>query len=160
MAATPARPLPELDVDVCLNWQARLACTNTPALARAMEDPSPESQPPGSQINPLLRQKMLSRAATFEGSNAPLSRRRSSMLSDTSDTRHSFRSSTDSLRTAGRHELASLDEPTHWISSPVLFAVLPAIGGLLYQNGGPILTDVLTLALASWFLHWCVRFPW
>jgi hypothetical protein len=122
-----------------------------------MDGAPPESQPPGSHISPLLRQKMLSRAATFEGANSPP--RRSSLLSDISDTRHSFRSSTDNLRTAGTHELA-LDEPTHWISSPVLFAVLPAIGGLLYQNGGPILTDVLTLALASWFLHWCVRFPW
>jgi hypothetical protein len=108
---------------------------------------------------------MLSRAATFaDGANSTsssLSRRRSSLLSDTSDTRHSFRSSTDNLlRTSSKHELASSDEPTHWISSPVLFAVLPAIGGLVYQNGGPILTDVLTLALASWFLHWCVRFPW
>ena len=135
-----------------------------------MDDASPESQPPapapapGPQINPLLRQKMLSRAATFaEGANSPspaLSRRRSSLLSDTSDTRHSCRSTDNLLRKTGKHELASLDDPTHWISSPVLFAVLPAIGGLVYQNGGPILTDVLTLALASWFLHWCVRFPW
>jgi hypothetical protein len=130
-----------------------------------MDGASPEGPPPGSQISPMLRQKMLSRAATFaDGANSTsssLSRRRSSLLSDTSDTRQSLRSSTDNLlRTSGKHELASSDEPTHWISSPVLFAVLPAIGGLVYQNGGPILTDVLTLALASWFLHWCVRFPW
>lgn len=85
------------------------------------------------------------------------------MLSNYSDTRHSFRSSTDDLRHRGNNDMdkfTSSDEPTHWNSAPVVFAVLPAVSGLLYQGGGPILTDLLTLLLAGWFLNWCVRSPW
>jgi hypothetical protein len=130
-----------------------------------MEGAPAESLASDPQIPSQLRQRMLSRASTFaEGAQhsptRPL-RRRSSLLSDLSDTRHSFRSSTDSLsRNNGVDQLTSVEEGTHWISSPVLFAVLPAIGGLIYQDGGAILTDILTLALASWFLHWCCTFPW
>ena len=55
---------------------------------------------------------------------------------------------------------ASPDEPTHWISIPVLAAIVPAVVGLTFENGATIATDILMLALASWFLHWCVRVPW
>ncbi|KAF2128355.1 hypothetical protein P153DRAFT_386478 [Dothidotthia symphoricarpi CBS 119687] len=120
-----------------------------------------------SDISPLLRQRMLNRPATFaEGvqhSPSAPSARRSSLLSNFSDTRHSFRSSTEDLKFRGNNDMdkfTSSDEPTHWSSAPVVFAVLPAVGGLLYQGGGPILTDLLTLLLAGWFLNWCVRSPW
>ncbi|KAF2630215.1 hypothetical protein BU25DRAFT_335654 [Macroventuria anomochaeta] len=118
------------------------------------------------QIPSQLRQRMLNRAATFaEGAQPsptrPL-RRRSSLLSDLSDTRHSARSSTDNLlrNTDAYDKVASLEEGNHWLSSPVIFAIVPAVGGLLYQNGAAVLTDIFTLGLASWFLHWCCTFPW
>lgn len=117
------------------------------------------------QIPSQLRQRMLNRAATFaEGVQSSPSRplrRRSSLLSDLSDTRHSVRSSTDNLlKNNDMNKLTPMQESTHWLSSPVVFAVFPAVAGLLYQNGAAVLTDIFTLGLASWFLHWCCTFPW
>ena len=107
------------------------------------------------QIPSQLRQRMLNRAATFaEGAQSsptrPL-RRRSSVLSDLSDTRHSTRSSTDNLlKTPDAFDNAgTLEDAHHWLSSPVIFAVFPAVAGLLYQNGAAFLTDLFTLALAA-----------
>jgi hypothetical protein len=118
------------------------------------------------QIPSQLRQRMLNRAATFaEGAQPsparPL-RRRSSLLSDLSDSRPSFRSSTDNLlrNTDAQDKLVSVQDGAQWLSSPVIFAVFPAVAGLLYQNGAAVLTDMFTLGLASWFLHWCCTFPW
>ncbi len=133
-----------------------------------MESALAESHATGSQVHPALRQRMLNRAATFaEGVQPPKqfpARRRSSMLSDFSDTRRSLHSSTENLlKSDGRSEtnnLASSDEPTHWISIPIVAAIVPAVVGLTYENGAAVATDVLLLALASWFLHWCVRVPW
>ncbi|ORY09893.1 hypothetical protein BCR34DRAFT_486591 [Clohesyomyces aquaticus] len=127
---------------------------------------TPESLAAASQIHPLLRERMLKRAATFsEGAHPtpPLPHRRSSVLSDYSDTRHSFRSSTENLARPGlanMDTLTSSDEPSAWHSIPLAFAILPAVGGLLFQNGGSVVTDVLLLALGSMFLNWCVRSPW
>lgn len=119
---------------------------------------APESPATSSQISPLLRQRMLNRAATFsEGaqSSRPLDRRRSSTLSDLSDTRQSFtRPVKDS------DALQSLDEPTFWYSAPLAFAILPAVGGLFFQNGNGFVTDILLLVLGAMFLNWCVRAPW
>ncbi|KAF1933355.1 uncharacterized protein M421DRAFT_52347 [Didymella exigua CBS 183.55] len=119
-----------------------------------------------AQIPSQLRQRMLSRAATFAEGTQPsptrLLRRRSSVLSDLSDTRHSTRSSTDNLlrNTDAFDKVTSLEEGPHWLSSPVIFAIFPAVAGLLYQNGAAVLTDFFTLALAAWLLHWCCTWPW
>ncbi|KAF2474200.1 uncharacterized protein BDR25DRAFT_119942 [Lindgomyces ingoldianus] len=125
----------------------------------------PEGLATSSQIHPLLRQRMLNRAPTFsEGAHSiPPLRRRSSVLSEYSDTRHSFRSSTDNLLRPGGHNmdtLTSSDEPSVWHSVPLAFAILPAVGGLLFQNGSSVVTDILLLAFGSMFLNWCVRAPW
>jgi hypothetical protein len=110
---------------------------------------------------------MLNRAATFsEGAHQPippLPRRRNSTLSEYSDTRHSSRSSTDNLLRASGTDMDPLttsNEVSVWHSAPLAFAILPAVGGLFFQNGGSIVTDMLLLALASMFLNWCVRSPW
>ncbi|RII09997.1 hypothetical protein CUC08_Gglean005987 [Alternaria sp. MG1] len=124
----------------------------------------------GQGIHPQLRQRMLNRAATFaEGARpstpptAP-SRRRSSLVSDLSDSRYSLRSSSDSLlRTSGRNDMdkhATSDEPSRWLALPVVAAVVPAIIGLTVDNGADVATDVLILVLAGWFLHWSVKVPW
>jgi len=57
-------------------------------------------------------------------------------------------------------KLLSLEAPSHWHSAPLVFAILPAIGGLLFQNGSAVVTDILLLGLGSMFLNWCVRSPW
>ncbi|KAF2847308.1 hypothetical protein T440DRAFT_521073 [Plenodomus tracheiphilus IPT5] len=135
-----------------------------------MEGVQPESHAAGSpQIHPQLRQRMLNRAATFAdgaGSSSPprLSQRRSSLLSNYSDTRFSYQSSSDNLlRASGKIDMArpkSTDEPTYWISVPVVAAIVPAIVGLTYENGAAIATDLLILGMAAWWLHWCVSVPW
>lgn len=131
-----------------------------------MAEAPAESQSTGSQIPPLLRQRMLNRAATFtEGAHRPgSSRRRSSLLSDGSDTRHSFRSSSDNLlRPTGSNDMEKLtktDEPSLWHSLPLAVAIFPALAGLLFQNGGAVVTDILLLGFASMFLNWCLRTPW
>jgi hypothetical protein len=119
-----------------------------------------EGHTSGSQIPPLLREKMLSRAATFsEGSlpPKPLSRRRSSILSESSDA-----SRFPAPRPIGNdmNVLTDSDEPSVWLSAPLAFAILPALGGLLFQNGGAYVTDALLLVLGATFLNWCVRAPW
>ncbi|CAI6333389.1 unnamed protein product [Periconia digitata] len=115
----------------------------------------------GSDIHPALRQRMLNRAATFTdtaGRSSPLPRRRSSVYSDT---RHPLRSSTDSLlRPNDTERLTKNDEPSFWHSAPLAFAIVPAFAGLLFQNGGAVVTDILLLAFGSMFLNWCLRSPW
>ena len=51
-------------------------------------------------------------------------------------------------------------QPSHWHSAPLALALLPAFGGLLFHNGGAVLTDVSLLGLAAVFLNWSVRVPW
>lgn len=121
-------------------------------------------------VHPQLRQRMLNRAATIAESGQPstsptaVSRRRSSLVSNLSDTRYSLASSTDNLlKASGRNEMdsqASLDEPSRWIALPVFAAVVPAIIGLTVENGAAIATDIFVLVLAGWFLHWSVKVPW
>lgn len=123
------------------------------------------AEAPAEQIHPLLRQRMLNRAATFsEGASSSPSRRRGSILSQYSDTRHSFRSSTDDLpQFSGKNDMERLtttDEVSLWHSAPLAFAIVPAFAGLLFQNGGAIVTDILLLGFGALFLNWCVRTPW
>ena len=90
--------------------------------------------------------------------------RRSSMLSDFSldDAQHTIRSSTDSILLP-RPSLEApehVEEPSHWHSAPLAFAILPAVAGLVFKNGNAFTTDVLLLGLAAIFLNWSVRLPW
>ena len=132
-----------------------------------MDGAPPEGTAAEPQIPPQLRQRMLSRAATFaEGAQSPsarpLRRRRSSVLSDLSDSRYSTRSSTDNLlRNADAFDKGTaLEGGMHWLSSPVLLAILPAVGGLLYEDGARKLTDLFIMALTAWILHACYMWPW
>jgi hypothetical protein len=125
-----------------------------------MAEVVPTESKAAGQIHPFLRQRMLNRAATFsEGAQpmqpVPMKRRRSSIFSEYSDAR-SLRTSVNDI-----NRLTSTDdEPTYWYSAPLAFAILPAVGGLLFKNGSAVVTDVLLLALGSMFLNWCVRAPW
>ncbi len=47
-----------------------------------------------------------------------------------------------------------------WDSAPLAFALLPALGGLLFTNGSSTTTDIMLLGLAAIFLNWSVRLPW
>ena len=95
---------------------------------------------------------------------APGVRRRSSNLSDysLSEARKTFQSSTDDLLlpkpSAAGHE--SSQNSSAWHSAPLAFALLPAIGGMLFKNGSSVITDIMLLGLAAIFLNWSVRLPW
>jgi hypothetical protein len=118
--------------------------------------------PPSSSSH--LRHRPLGRAATFADTSTPLSRRRSSLFSDSvSEARHSLRSSTDDLllpKAHGSEHLTVDNGPSHLHSAPLALALLPAFGGLLFKNGSAHITDVTLLLLAAIFLNWSVRLPW
>ena len=112
-----------------------------------------------------LRQRSLGRASTFGDVTSPLSLRRGSLLSvsgSVDGAQKSFRSSTDDLllpKVKGSG-LEIHHEPSHWHSAPLALALLPAVGGLFFQNGSAIVTDVTLLVIAAVFLNWSVRVPW
>lgn len=119
--------------------------------------------PPPPTLRGRLSAHTLSTRDPPSHAAAPLlPRRRSSILSFTSldDTRQSAGNFIrpglgldDELET--HHE-----EPSHWQSSPLAFAFLPALAGLFFTNGSAFVTDVLLLGLAALFLNWSVRLPW
>lgn len=126
---------------------------------------SPAS-PPGSGLRRILtgeesaqfRRPPTSRFST-EG-ETPGIRRRSSNYSDYS--LKQFRTSTDDLfvpkpSATGQDAHTA---PSYWHSAPLAFALLPAIGGMLFQNGSAVVTDITLLGLAAIFLNWSVRLPW
>lgn len=100
-----------------------------------------------------------------EDDRAPPQRlRRSSTLSDTiTEARHSLRTTTDDLflpRADPRGEIRSPEEESLLQSAPLVLALLPALGGIFFENGSVFLTDVSLLALAAIFLNWSFRLPW
>jgi hypothetical protein len=124
-------------------------------------------QHPHASLNPLpsaphLRHRPLGRAATFSDTSTPPNRRRPSLFSDSvSEARNSIRSSTDDIllpRANGSEDLDHEPSPLH--SAPLVLALLPAVGGLLFTNGSAHVTDVTLLFLAAIFLNWSVRLPW
>lgn len=115
---------------------------------------------------PTLRGRLSSRTLAEPKSPMsgppPLPRRRSSILSFTSldDTRHTAR---DFIRPGlglESDDLSRHEDPSHWHSSPLAFAFLPALAGLFFTNGSAFVTDALLLGLAALFLNWSVRLPW
>ena len=107
-----------------------------------------------------LRLRPLGRASTLADMALPMDRRRGSLISESID--DALRSSTDDIllpRVKGSG-METHQEPSHWHSAPLALALLPAVGGLLFQNGGAIVTDVTLLFLAAVFLNWSVRLPW
>lgn len=116
----------------------------------------------GSPSSPL-RLRPLGRASTSADMSNPLRHRRSSNFSDSiDDAKQSIKSSTDDLllprvRNIG---LPGQLEPSHWHSTPLALALLPALGGIFFQNGSAVVTDITLLGLAAIFLNWSIRSPW
>lgn len=118
------------------------------------ESPSPSS----------LRHRPPLRASTVASGGGGLSRRRSSIFSESlSETHRSFRTSTDDLLLPrARSPDATEDhlETSHWHSLPLGLALLPAVGGLFFKDGSAVVTDITLLGLAAIFLNWALRLPW
>lgn len=109
-----------------------------------------------------LRQRPLARAATLGDMSSPSDRRRSSFMTSDSVERQSMRSSMNDILlprplAPGQN---TQHEPSHLHSAPLLLALLPALGGVLFNNGGHILTDLTLLILGAVFLNWSIRLPW
>ncbi|TAQ90612.1 hypothetical protein B7494_g1077 [Chlorociboria aeruginascens] len=106
----------------------------------------------------------LSTSATTPDTPIQNVRRRSSNFSEYSlnEARKTFQSSTDGLLlpkpSVGGLEMSH--DSSHWHSAPLAFALFPAIGGMLFQNGSSVITDIMLLGLAAIFLNWSVRLPW
>ncbi|RMZ80526.1 hypothetical protein DV737_g2929, partial [Chaetothyriales sp. CBS 132003] len=110
-----------------------------------------------------LRQRHLARAATFGEPSRSLNRRRSSIFSESlSDARRSIKSSTEDLFVPriSTSEQQDAEESSHWHSLPLALALLPAVGGLFFQDGSAILTDLSLLAISAVFMNWALRVPW
>ena len=108
-----------------------------------------------------LRNRPLARPSPLGEVLHPLRHRRSSTFSDSvDDARQSIKSSTDDLLLPKVRNDGLSHEPSHWHSLPLVLALLPAIAGLLFPNGGAVVTDVTLLAVAAIFLNWSVRLPW
>ncbi|KAK4501818.1 hypothetical protein PRZ48_007627 [Zasmidium cellare] len=113
------------------------------------------------------RQRLPHRATSHQDASPsprpdPLLRRRSSLLSFSSieDATHAFTDDIINPRTGNRRHANGEDELTHWHSTPLAFAILPALGGLMFKNGSAFVTDVLLLGLAAIFMNWSIRLPW
>ena len=108
------------------------------------------------QSDSPIRSRLLGRASAITDISNPLRHRRSSNLSD------SIKSSTDNLLLprATSADVETSHEPSHWHSAPLALALLPAVGGLFFENGGAVVTDLTLLGLAAVFLNWSVRLPW
>lgn len=111
---------------------------------------------------PGLRQRSAGRAPTSNDGVPQVARRSSSFISETlSESRRSLRSSTDDIwLPRATAESDSNLESSHWHSLPLGLALLPAVGGLFFQNGSAFITDISLLGLAALFLNWAVRLPW
>ncbi|KAK3692604.1 hypothetical protein B0T22DRAFT_19581 [Podospora appendiculata] len=82
-------------------------------------------------------------------------RRRNSTFSETSFTGVKRNVQEDLFSPCGD----GLERPW-WSSFSLVFALLPAIGGILHKNGSAVLTDIALLGLAAIFLNWSVTQPW
>lgn len=139
-------------------------------MAEAKSD-IPARPPPAStgtsysipSTNPV-RQRLPHRQSSNGSLRSPppeLPRRRSSILSYSSleDATNSF--TDDLLNPSSTRKLKSQkrEEDSNWHSTPLVFAILPAIAGLLFNNGSAFVTDVLLLGFAAMFMNWSIRIP-
>jgi hypothetical protein len=54
----------------------------------------------------------------------------------------------------------AVSHENRWTWVPLLFALLPAFGGMVHSNGVAFMSDIVLLGLAAVFLNWSVTQPW
>ncbi|KAH0499045.1 hypothetical protein TgHK011_006262 [Trichoderma gracile] len=133
------------------------------ATATTTASSSPGNAPPGHFLRrartvdePSMRSASMSRHMSSDSSSeAPP--RRSSNFSE-----YSLSEARDILnpRPYPQGEQVSNHEASPLASLSLAFALLPAIAGVLFQNGTSVATDIMLLGLAAIFLHWSVTQPW
>lgn len=116
-----------------------------------------------SSSNPL-RQRFPHRQSSnssLRSTPPDLPRRRSSILSYSSleDAGSSFADDFLNPSATKRIRKQKQEEDSNWHSTPLVFAILPALAGLLFNNGSAFVTDVLLLGFAALFMNWSIRIP-
>ncbi|CAJ2510069.1 Uu.00g059690.m01.CDS01 [Anthostomella pinea] len=88
-------------------------------------------------------------------------RRQSSNYSDFSphEVRRDLDTSADEFFNPSRPHSKELTK-SPYVYIPLTLALLPAVAGMLFENGSAFLTDLILLSLAAVFLHWSVTQPW
>ncbi|KAM0719129.1 hypothetical protein Q7P37_005034 [Cladosporium fusiforme] len=111
-----------------------------------------------------VRQRLPHRQSSNGSLRSPppeLPRRRSSILSYSSleDATNSF--TDDLLNPSSTRKLKKQkrEEDSNWHSTPLAFAILPALAGLFFNNGSAFVTDALLLGFAAMFMNWSIRIP-
>lgn len=127
--------------------------------------PARPSTSSGANASPsvsAIRQRMLHRQSSNGSLRSPeLPRRRSSILSLSSieDATTSFAEELVNPAKSVGNRVLKEEQDSHWHSTPLAFAILPAIAGLLFNNGSAFVTDVLLLGFAAVFMNWSIRMP-
>ncbi|KAI1346921.1 hypothetical protein F5Y01DRAFT_307923 [Xylaria sp. FL0043] len=110
----------------------------------------------GQQPSQLLRRRLNGNRPPLATDNADSFtnlRRRSSVYSDYIET------SADELLNPSKSNTEETPKSL-FVYIPLILALLPAIAGLLFENGAAFFTDLILLTLAGIFLHWSVTQPW
>ncbi|OBT60710.1 hypothetical protein VE03_09794, partial [Pseudogymnoascus sp. 23342-1-I1] len=133
-----------------------------PRLAALPESPPPP-RPPRPHSPPRSPSPLSETHTHTLSPGPPPARRRSSLISI--DSLSSLSSARRTLQSDGASILHPPPHDAHdglsaWHSLPLAFALLPALGGLVFKDGSRVVSDVLLLGLAAVFLNWSVRLPW
>ncbi|KAI1317168.1 hypothetical protein F5Y16DRAFT_392921 [Xylariaceae sp. FL0255] len=81
-------------------------------------------------------------------------RRRSSTYSDFLET------SADEILNPSKSKEQGDITKSPFVYVPLILALLPAVAGILFENGAAFFTDLTLLSIAAIFLHWSVTQPW
>ena len=73
-----------------------------------------------------------------------------------SPTRHVESKTAESIRDSPDKQ----HDVSFWYSLPLVFAIVPAIGGVAFKDGATVATDLALLCLAGVYLNWCLTSPW
>ncbi|RKU41783.1 hypothetical protein DL546_004847 [Coniochaeta pulveracea] len=103
---------------------------------------------------PPVRRRPLSWQPLPETNRTGPPRRRSSTFSDYSLSEARRNLSDDILNPTGTGLDLVNPHNSNWGSIALGFALLPAVGGLFFEKGSSLVTDVMLLGLAAIFLHW------
>jgi hypothetical protein len=100
--------------------------------------------------------------ASPDGAKSPaaISTGTSSTFSDLSFSKAKRNLQEDILKILNPGGVGLVRNENRWTWLPLLFALLPALGGMVHTNGAAFISDIMLLSLAGVFLYWSVTQPW
>ncbi|KAK3333903.1 hypothetical protein B0T19DRAFT_353711 [Cercophora scortea] len=142
-------------------YGARSPLTGRPIFSVATDSAAPPATPGNHALRRSatvaadgtnLRRRSMPGLPSSEGEEG---RRRNSTFSEASFTGVKRNVQEDLFSPCGESR-----ERPWWSSLSLVFALLPAIGGILFTDGSVVITDIVLLGLAAVFLNWSVTQPW